>query len=35
MTTGKMNGVMVIRMPMIIAPLIMLPNSRTVNGQCA
>ncbi len=33
MTIGKMNGVMVSRIPMIIAPLIMLPNRRTARAS--
>ena len=33
MTIGKMNGVMVSRMPMIITPLIMLPNRRTARAS--
>ena len=32
-SSGKMKGVMVSRMPMIIAPLIMLPNSRTARAS--
>ena len=33
MTIGKMKGVMVSRMAMIIAPLIMLPNRRTASAS--
>src|ERR1017187_9633267 len=33
MTIGKMKGVMVSRMPIIIAPLIMLPNKRTARAS--
>jgi hypothetical protein len=33
MTIGKMKGVIVSRMPMIIAPLIMLPNRRTARAS--
>ena len=33
MKTGKMNGVMVSRMAMIIPPLIMLPKSRTARAS--
>ena len=33
MAIGKMNGVMVSRMAMIIVPLIMLPNRRTASAS--
>ena len=33
MTIGKMKGVMVSRMAIIIAPLIMLPNRRTARAS--
>ena len=33
MTIGKRNGVMVSKMPMIITPLIMLPNRRTASAR--
>jgi hypothetical protein len=33
MTIGKMKGVIVSRMAMIIAPLIMLPNRRTARAS--
>ena len=33
MTIGKMNGVMVSRMAMIIEPLIMLPNRRIARAS--
>ena len=33
MTMGKIKGVMLSRMPMIMAPLIMLPNSRTASAS--
>ena len=32
-TTGNRNGVIVSRMPAIIAPLIMLPNRRTASAS--
>ena len=33
MTIGKMNGAMVSKMPIIIAPLIMLPNKRMAKAS--
>ena len=33
MKMGKMKGVMVSRMPIIMAPLIMLPNRRTASAR--